>query len=233
MDSHTILVILGGIILVLVLLVLSWVVEKKAASKTTVLAPNLGEQPMPNPSDNPLLPVRWDEAQIRSATQRYEQQPTVLEHFINSLLERFVHNQNNQTAQLRIKFLQTMLQGSTLSKDLLVAGDNLALHAKERQIRVLKLDLEHADLKDRKTKEQELRDLQHETAVLKERLEQEKLRRQIKEEPETAPPEPTREERKQRLEPELRDIERKEDVNAAVNADGLPPHLQESTTVRL
>jgi hypothetical protein len=162
------------IVIAAVLFVASFLLEKLPAAARTLL--ERSEVLMPDSSEGPPLPVHWDEEQIRSVARRYQEQPTVVRHYIDSVRRRFVYNQNQQTAQARIKFLGTVIEELKLAKEYQEACDDLSLHDLEREIRLLELELKRNDLRDRAGKEQQLRDLRHELEIARLQQDIEKIR---------------------------------------------------------
>ena len=60
---------------------------------------------MPNSSETIVLPSVWDEGYISEQIERYHNQPSLLNHFMISLKERFLVDQDHSVAKVRTKCL--------------------------------------------------------------------------------------------------------------------------------
>lgn len=130
---------------------------------------NLGkERQMPEGQ----IPELWDESVISGQLAQLRDRPPVLFHYIDSLLDRFVLRQDEQTTQVRISFLQAKLEQLKLVKNFMTSIDDLKMHALERDIRQRELELKSRDLENRQQQQQELDDLRHklEIAELKKKI---------------------------------------------------------------
>jgi hypothetical protein len=141
---------------------------------------------------NMLVPNRWDEGAItRQLSQLRAERPGLIPHFIESITERFVVRQDDQTAQARIRFLTSQIQQLKLAKEFQQTVDDLQLLTLEKAKRIKSIELETEEL-----------DIKKRVLSQKERLEA--LREQKKMELEIAQLEQQIEELKNPAQPEAR-----------------------------
>jgi|GEM_PF-5236427 len=128
------------------------------------------------------VPQRWDEQLISEQLSVLRNRQPALEHYVSSIMDRFVLRQSDQTARVRSAFLRTRLDQLKLAKDLHMALDDLTLHQGERDIRQRNLEIQRQELEHKQEHQQELDRLKHEREKLQINLEITRLSRQIEEE---------------------------------------------------
>jgi len=98
------------------------------------------------PSES-ALPVQWDEIAItRQLDNLRGQPPAVVSHYVESVKERWVLNQNDKTAAVRARFLKTKIEELKLFKEGQQIAIDLEALALEREKRLKTLQLENAQL---------------------------------------------------------------------------------------
>jgi hypothetical protein len=130
----------------------------KSTSQTAIAANfiNTGLS-MPN---TPML-AQWDETAItRHLAELRGQSPAVISHYIESVKQRMVTNQNDKTAAVRARFLKTKLEELKLLKEGRQVMVDLEAMALEREKRLKALELETQEL-----------DLQKQSLTVRQRLE--------------------------------------------------------------
>ncbi len=175
-------------------------------------------------------PAVWDENAIAGqlGNLRHES-PGAITHFIDSIKQRFILNQNDKTAVRRIQFLQKQFELLKLVKSCAEVSVDLEALSKERQIRLKKLDIEARDLDIQLSGDDPLKKLALQRDQLKIQLEIAQIDRQIHElknppKPESKPtPDQERAQRKAGIETRIANL-RKEQSEAV---EAIPETLPE------
>lgn len=127
-----------------------------------------------------LLPPRWDEQLIEMQFRNLAHRPSMLAAFVNGVKDRFVHNQDDKTAIVRIKYLRSKVEELKLLKELQHEYDDLSFREADLDIRRLEQKLKQADLADRVQTRAELREAEHKRDLLRVNLETEQIKKQIR-----------------------------------------------------
>lgn len=100
-------------------------------------------------SGNPL-PENWNEARITTdLRQLRDDRPSLIPHYVSSVLERFVTKQDDRTAQVRIQFVRSQFEQLKLAKDFQQTMNDLEIlsYEKAKRIKTLQLETEELDSK--------------------------------------------------------------------------------------
>lgn len=122
---------------------------------------------------------QWDPQAITASLRKFHDNPQLVRYFIDSVIERLILGQDYRTSNSRIRFLQNQIKELTVANEYLIAQDNLAFHAMEKEIRHRELELKREDLENKRKRQQELEELKLELEKLKIRVEITQLNKQI------------------------------------------------------
>ncbi len=125
---------------------------------------------------------KWNEQEISMDLIRLQDKPQIFRHYIDSIKQRFVDNQNTKTAQSRISFLEKQVKILNLASQYSDIQNELSLKNKKYENELLRINLENQtltlDFKDAAT-EKELQRLENERRRLEKQLELAKLKREL------------------------------------------------------
>src|SRR5581483_3259386 len=117
---------------------------------------------MTNSNDNTnmlILPVDWNERQIELSLRQSQNRPGLIEHYVNSVLDRYIAGQDQRTAQKRIAFLQAKLQELNATYDVAMAVQKLQglnldvqIEVRKKGVTLKELDAQEAELELRRQK---------------------------------------------------------------------------------
>ena len=153
-------------------------------------------------------PAVFEPRQIQEDLARLVEAPTLFLQYKEKVLTRFTRR--NQRV-----LIEDMVAVYTVTAKLVESGLSVELAMKQHEEKVAELDAKIA----KHHRDQVLAEVQAEEALHPKPPPKAP-------EPEPPKPEPTKEEQIESIEARLRDIRRQQDVAAAVNLDGLPPHLR-------
>jgi hypothetical protein len=94
-----------------------------------------------------FLPAQWDELAItRQLQQLRDQRPALIPHFVESVKERWILRQDDQTAEVRLRFLKTQIDQLKLVKEFQQTAHDIELLLLEKTKRMKSLQLETEEL---------------------------------------------------------------------------------------
>ncbi len=132
-------------------------------------------------SKNTML-QQWNEQEISTQLVRLQDNPPVLLHYIDSVRQRFIDNQNTRTAQSRISFLEKQVKILQLASEYSDVQNELSLKNRKYQNDLLRVNLENQtlslDFKD-EASERELQRLGNDHRKIEKELELVKLKREL------------------------------------------------------
>jgi len=173
------------------------------------------------------VPTIWNEGEISVALARAQGRPTVLAHYVEAVKQRFVLKMDVRTAQVRTQFLRSQIEQLELGKQYQGLVNDLKAMETEQENRLLKLQVENDELRNKRAHEGALSDLRLKKERLAAEVEIEQLKAQKRELRRPAQPasslSPDQQRRLKRLEIEdkLRELDRleTEDLKKARNED--------------
>jgi hypothetical protein len=153
-----------------------------------------------------VLPPQWDSQVITQQITALQRRPSVLAHYINSVMNRFITGQDDKTAQKRTDLIITATKQLEANLDLQIALDNLQIHFLDRQIKIIKKEIELTSAKDLVANQKRLDSLEQrkkelEIEVVIAKLEQEK--NSYTQPKPSEPTKPTREDLRKRKQEEI------------------------------
>ena len=165
---------------------------KQLAAKGELVVSRKGK-PATTSEGDVLAPPRWDEHLIATQFRNLQHRPAMLAVFMNSVKDRFILNQDERTAAVRIAYLKTKLEELKVSKELQREIDDLEFRETDLDIRRMEQELKKGDIEHRLKTQAALREAEHKRDLLRVKLETGQLGKQIRDlKPQPAAQPPTR-----------------------------------------
>jgi len=151
----------------------------------------------------PVTPVnnmlqKWNEQEISMDLIRLQDKPQIFRHYIDSIKQRFIDNQNTRTAQSRISFLEKQVKILNLASQYSDIQNELSLKNKKYENELLRINLENQTLtlgfKDAAT-EKEIQKLENDRRKIEKQIELAEAKRKLEalnNPPPPSPREPTK-----------------------------------------
>jgi chromosome segregation ATPase len=100
----------------------------------------------------------WNEKEISNFLVKQQENPQVVQHFVATLRQRFINNQDTKVAQTRIKFLEEQVKTLRLANEFSDLQSDLSVKRQEYDNRLLVLKSENQkirlSMKDEETEKQ-------------------------------------------------------------------------------
>lgn len=107
------------------------------------------------------VPNQWNELDItRQLEQLRQQPPAIVNHYVESIKQRFILRQDDKTALTRLKFLQTQVEQLKLAKEFQQLRDDLEVLVLEKEKRIKTLQLENEELDGKRRVRSQLEEMQ-------------------------------------------------------------------------
>ncbi len=159
----------------------------------------MGTRKQVNAEGDVLVPPKWDEGLIAMQFRNLAHRPAMLGVFVSSVRDRFILNQDEKTSAIRIRYLRTKLEELKVGKELQREIDDLEFRETDLEIRRLEQELKKSDLAHQVKIRAELRGAEHKRDILRVKLEQEQIGKEIRDLKKRPNPPPSPEARKQEL----------------------------------
>jgi hypothetical protein len=97
------------------------------------------------------IPSQWSESAITAQLRQLrDEKPSLIPHFVASVKERFIVNQDDRTAQARIRFMISQIDQLKLAKDFTQLTHDLEILGYEREKRIKTIQLETEEIESKR-----------------------------------------------------------------------------------
>jgi hypothetical protein len=117
------------------------------------------------------VPRAWEADVITNGFRRFVTKPKLLDIYVREITKRFIIGQDDRTAKKRIDFLKTKIEELRLTKDLESCLDDLSLRDINLRIAQLELEIKEASLEEKRRRQTELSELEHQRDTMKMKVE--------------------------------------------------------------